>query len=170
MLFRSLFDVQSSSGIGSLIASFLPVIVLLVVLLVLFSWIDSLRYSSWRGRYGTMAVPPVVYRPIFWWHRPGSRWYRRRHMPPPPPPREAPGVPDRPWAAVPDLLWAAERPPGPTGQLRPVPAAEALTVAEASEAAPWAAEASAVVEASAAPVAEEEAPVAAASAAGDDPK
>lgn len=82
-----LFDAPAKAGGGSLLASFLPVIILLVVLLVLFSWIDSLRYSSWYGRYGTMAVPPVVYRPIFWWHRPGSRWFRRRHAPPPPPPR-----------------------------------------------------------------------------------
>ena len=86
-----LFNAQSGAGTGSLIAALLPVIILLLVLLVLFSWIDSLRYSSWRGRYGTMAVPPVVYRPIFWWHRPGSRWYRRRRTPPPPGGPRGPG-------------------------------------------------------------------------------
>ena len=113
-----LFDVQSSSGIGSLIVSFLPVIVLLVVLLVLFSWIDSLRYSSWRGRYGTMAVPPVVYRPIFWWHRPGSRWYRRRHMPPPPPPPRGPRGPRPPMGGGPRPPMGGGTPPRPN---RPAP-------------------------------------------------
>lgn len=86
-----LFDTRSQSGGGSLLVSLLPAIILLIVLLVVFSWIDSLRYSSWYGRYGTMTVPPVVYRPIFWWHRPGSRWYRRRQMPPPPRGPRGPG-------------------------------------------------------------------------------
>lgn len=88
-----LFDTRSQSGGGSLLVSLLPAILLLIVLLVVFSWIDSLRYSSWYGRYGTMSVPTVVYRPIFWWHRPGSRWYRRRQMPPPPPPPRGPRGP-----------------------------------------------------------------------------
>ncbi len=68
-----------------ILAALIPVIILLVVLVVLFNIIDSIRYSSWYGRYGAMTAPPVVYRPIFWWHRPGSRWFRRRRMPPPPP-------------------------------------------------------------------------------------
>ncbi|MDE7245955.1 MAG: TPM domain-containing protein, partial [Oscillospiraceae bacterium] len=38
--------------------------------------IDELRYNTWNRRYGTMGAPPVVFRPIFWWHRPGSAWYR----------------------------------------------------------------------------------------------
>lgn len=88
-----LFDTRGQSGGGSLLVSLLPAIILLIVLLVVFSWIDSLRYSSWYGRYGAMSVPPVVYRPIFWWHRPGSRWYRRRQMPPPPPPPRGPRGP-----------------------------------------------------------------------------
>lgn len=113
-----LFDGQSKAGAVSLIASFLPVIVLLVVLLVLFSWIDSLRYSSWRGRYGTMAVPPVVYRPIFWWHRPGSRWYRRRHMPPPPPPPRGPRGPRPPMGGGPRPPMGGGTPPRPN---RPTP-------------------------------------------------
>lgn len=79
------------AGVFSIIASLIPVILLIVFLVVLFNFIDGIRYSSWYGRYGTMAAPPVVYRPIFWWHRPGSRWFRRRrppgggHRPPPPP-------------------------------------------------------------------------------------
>ena len=74
------------SGVLGVIAAVIPVIILVVVLVVLFNVLDGIRYSSWYGRYGSMAVPPVVYRPIFWWHRPGSRWYRRRRIPPSPPP------------------------------------------------------------------------------------
>ncbi|MDE7220497.1 MAG: TPM domain-containing protein, partial [Oscillospiraceae bacterium] len=77
----------SGGGALNIAFSLIPVILLLVFLIVLFNIIDGIRYSSWYGRYGTMTVPPVVYRPIFWWHRPGSRWFRRRHAPPPPPPR-----------------------------------------------------------------------------------
>lgn len=84
---------SSGGGVFSLIASLIPVILLLVVLVVVLNLIDGIRYSSWYGRYGTMAAPPVVYRPIFWWHRPGSRWYRRRHAPPPPRPPRGPRPP-----------------------------------------------------------------------------
>ena len=62
-------------------------VVLLVVLVLLFNCLDGIRYNSWSARYGGMAVPPVVYRPIFWWHRPGSAWFTRRRRPPPRPPR-----------------------------------------------------------------------------------
>ena len=61
------------AGAANLIASLIPVIVLIIFLVVLFNIIDGIRYSSWYGRYGAMPVPPVAYRPIFWWHRPGSR-------------------------------------------------------------------------------------------------
>ena len=67
--------------------SVLSVVVLLVVLVLLFNCLDGIRYNSWSARYGGMAVPPVVYRPIFWWHRPGSAWFTRRRRPPPRPPR-----------------------------------------------------------------------------------
>lgn len=76
----------SGGGALNVVASLIPVILLLIFLIVLFNIIDGIRYSSWYGRYGSMTVPPVVYRPIFWWHRPGSRWFRRRRTPPPPPP------------------------------------------------------------------------------------
>lgn len=108
-----LFDTRSQSGSGSLLVSLLPAIILLVVLLVLFSWVDSLRYSSWYGRYGAMPVPPVVYRPIFWWHRPGSRWFRRRQIPPPPP-----GGPRGPGPRPP--MGGGPRPPMGGGPRPPV--------------------------------------------------
>lgn len=82
----------TGAGTASLIASLIPVIVLILFLIILFNIIDSIRYRSWYSSYGAMPAPPVVYRPIFWWHRPGSVWYRRRSAPPPPPPRR-PGGP-----------------------------------------------------------------------------
>ena len=82
------------AGVFDLISSLISIVLLIVVLVVLFNIIDSMRYRSWYGRYGGMPVPPVVYRPIFWWHRPGSRWFRRRSVPPPPP--RGPGGPRTP--------------------------------------------------------------------------
>lgn len=75
---------SSGGGAFGIIAALIPIFVLLILLIVVFTMLDSLRYSSWYGRYGGMPVPPVVYRPILWWHRPGSSWYRRRCAPPPP--------------------------------------------------------------------------------------
>ena len=65
--------------------------ILLLVLVCVFTWLDRMRYDRWNRRYGAMGVPPVVYRPILWWHRPGSAWYRMRRNPPPPPPPGRPG-------------------------------------------------------------------------------
>lgn len=75
---------SSGGGAFGIIAALIPIFVLLIFLIVVFTMLDSLRYSGWYGRYGGMPVPPVVYRPILWWHRPGSSWYRRRGAPPPP--------------------------------------------------------------------------------------
>lgn len=87
---------NTAAGIAYVIYSLIPVLILLIVLVVLFNMIDRMRYRSWYGRYGSMTVPTVVYRPIFWWHRPGSRWYRRRPAPPPPPMRPGRSAPRPP--------------------------------------------------------------------------
>ena len=86
-------DTYAARGTGavSTAISLTGIIVLVVVLVAVFSVIDGIRYSLWFGRYGTMGVPPVVYRPILWWHRPGSAWYRRRRNPPPPRGPRGPG-------------------------------------------------------------------------------
>lgn len=67
----------------------LLLIVVVILVIFIFSMVDSMRYSRWNARYGSMPTPPVIYRPVLWWHRPGSIWYRRRRrpVPPPPPPR-----------------------------------------------------------------------------------
>ena len=64
-----------------------------VILLILCSAIDSVRYASYRRRYPGLGTPPVVFRPILFWHGPGYGWYRRRMAPPPPPPPGGPGRP-----------------------------------------------------------------------------
>lgn len=69
----------------STLGSLFSLLVLIAVIVLIFTIVDGIRYSSWNARYGTVAAPPVVYRPILWWHRPGSAWYRRRRNPPPPP-------------------------------------------------------------------------------------
>ena len=71
------------------------VIILAVVLLFVLTVIDSLRYDAYHRRYYGMGTPPVVFRPILFWHGPGFGWYRRRwNRPPPPPPH--PGGPRPP--------------------------------------------------------------------------
>jgi len=85
----SYYGGQSSSGGGDWI---LIVFILLIVLVVLNS-IDQARYNTWYSSYGHMARPTVVYRPILFWHAPGSAWYRNRRRNPPPPPPRGPGGP-----------------------------------------------------------------------------
>lgn len=99
-----------TAGTGSVIVSAMSITVLLIVLLVVFSMMDSIRYSLWYGRYGHMGVPPVIYRPILWWHRPGSAWYRRRRNPPPPRGPRGPGGPGG-FGPRPPMGGGSTRPP-----------------------------------------------------------
>ena len=80
---------QSVGGMGALTA----LIMWLIVLLVVLTLIDRMRYNSYRARYYGVVNPPYVFRPILFWHGPGYGWYRRnwRRPPPPPPPRGGPG-------------------------------------------------------------------------------
>lgn len=135
---------SSGGGAFGIIAALIPIFVLLIFLIVVFTMLDSLRYSGWYGRYGGMPVPPVVYRPILWWHRPGSRWYRQRCAPPPPhhrgpgprpPMGGGPGGPRPPMGGGPvrpDRLWAEASP-------RPAAAASAAAAGAADSADPEAA-------------------------------
>ncbi|WP_294552053.1 TPM domain-containing protein [uncultured Pseudoflavonifractor sp.] len=80
-------------------------VVALIVLVVILSVVDRSRYNAYRARYYGVAAPPYVFRPILFWHRPGSYWYRRHwHRPPPPPPPRGPrgpGGPGRPGGGNP---------------------------------------------------------------------
>ena len=88
-------DMLTSGGgypvrVGSSLVSMLVVAVVLV--LVVCSVADQYRFNDYRRRYYGVPNPPVVFRPIFFWHGPRYGWYRRRWAPPPPrPPHGGPG-------------------------------------------------------------------------------
>lgn len=92
LLFRnpSVFATTNDMALSGTVA-----VLLIVGLVVMFCILDRARYNTWYRRYGTMPVPPVIFRPILWWHRPGSLWYRRRRPPRPPRPPRGPGNPPR---------------------------------------------------------------------------
>ena len=74
--------------------SLTSVVVVLIVLFSVLSMIDNIRYTQYYSRYGGIPVPPVLFRPILFWHAPGTRWYHQRsHRPPPPPPGNGPRGP-----------------------------------------------------------------------------
>lgn len=74
---------------GDTAAGVVMLVFVLIALVVIISAIDRTRYNTYRARYYGVASPPVMFRPIFFWHGPGTGWYRRhwRQPPPPPPPR-----------------------------------------------------------------------------------
>lgn len=79
-------DVDTAVGLVMLV-------VILVLIVMVVNAIDRSRYNAYRQRYYGVVNPPVVFRPIFFWHGPGTSWYRRnwRQPPPPPPPRPPKG-------------------------------------------------------------------------------
>ena len=72
----------------------LYLILFLVILFAVLSAIDRSRYNAYRAQYYGVVNPPVVFRPIFFWHGPRYGWYTRHwHRPPPPPPPRGPRPP-----------------------------------------------------------------------------
>ena len=66
-------------------STLINVVVLLMLLMVIATVVDNLRYNSYRRRYYGVPNPGVAFRPWLFWHGPGYSWYRRRwHTPPPP--------------------------------------------------------------------------------------
>lgn len=67
---------------------FVGLVFIIVIVLIVLNAIDQSRYNTYRTKYYGVVNPPVVFRPILFWHGPGSSWYRRnwRRPPPPPPP------------------------------------------------------------------------------------
>lgn len=65
-------------------SSLADAIVLIVILLLIATIIDHLKYSSYRQRYYGVVNPPVVFRPLLFWHGPSTTWYRRNWRRPPP--------------------------------------------------------------------------------------
>ncbi len=73
-------------------SALLGIIVLILIVLVIASIVDRLRYDSYRQRYYGVVNPPVMFRPLLFWHGPSYGWYRRHwRAPPPPPPRPPQG-------------------------------------------------------------------------------
>lgn len=78
---------QNGYAAGGSYATTIVMLISFLVILFLILWaVESARFSTYRARYYGVVTPPVVYRPVFFWHRPGSRWYRRNWRPVPPPP------------------------------------------------------------------------------------
>jgi len=89
--------VPGYSGRDGSSAYVLLLIFLLIAIVLVVNAIDQSRYNTYRRRYYGVPNPPVMFRPIFFWHAPGSYWYRRHwHQPPPPPPPRGPGPGSRP--------------------------------------------------------------------------
>ena len=72
----------------------LYLVLFLVMVYAILSAIDRSRYNAYRAQYYGVVNPPVVFRPIFFWHGPRYGWYTRHwHRPPPPPPPRPPRPP-----------------------------------------------------------------------------
>lgn len=85
---------QGGSSVGVQMAGVVMLIFLLAAIVLVVNAIDEARYNTYRRQYYGVLNPPVIFRPIFFWHAPGSAWYRRNwRQPPPPPPPRGPGGP-----------------------------------------------------------------------------
>lgn len=87
---------ESGTGSSDLLAGLFAVLLLVLVLYLALSALERARYDAYRRQYYGIPNPPVIYRPIFFWHRPSSAWYRRNWTPPPPPGSRRPPSPPRP--------------------------------------------------------------------------
>ncbi len=84
-----------SSGGDAAVGVVMLVIILIAIVLVI-NALDRARYNTYRRQYYGVLNPPVVFRPIFFWHGPSTSWYRRHWRPAPPPPPRPPQGPGGP--------------------------------------------------------------------------
>ena len=85
---------NGGSYAGDTAAGVVMLVLILIAIVVVVNAIDQSRYNTYRQRYYGVVNPPVMFRPIFFWHGPGTSWYRRHwRRPPPPPPPRGPGGP-----------------------------------------------------------------------------
>lgn len=117
-----------SSHRASAAPALFTLVVFVVILVLLLSAIDRGRYHAYRRQYYGVVNPPVVFRPIFFWHGPRSVWYRRNWRRPPPPPPAGPrapsgfgGTPPRPpsGGSRPSSGFGGTPPRTPSGGSRP---------------------------------------------------
>lgn len=79
---------------GITLAWIIWLVIFLVIVYAVLSAIDRSRYNAYRAQYYGVVNPPVMFRPIFFWHGPRYGWYTRHwHRPPPPPPPRPPRPP-----------------------------------------------------------------------------
>lgn len=72
---------MENGGRSSESDTFAGVITLLILLVLIFAIVDRMRFNTYHRRYYGVVNPPVMFRPILFWHGPGSSWYRRRWRP-----------------------------------------------------------------------------------------
>lgn len=87
------FGSESVGGVSDGAATVVGMIFFVIILLVIATMLDTMRYNSYRRMYYGMANPPYVFRPILFWHGPSYGWYRRRWTRPAPPPPRGPRGP-----------------------------------------------------------------------------
>lgn len=88
---------QTYGNEGRRVVGLVMLLFLLIAIITVVNAIDRMRYDTYRRRYYGVVNPPIMFRPIFFWHGPGTYWYRRHwHQPPPPPPRPPRGPGGRP--------------------------------------------------------------------------
>lgn len=85
------YDNSGDTAAGVIMLAFI-----LIAIVVVISAIDRSRYNTYRRQYYGVVNPPVMFRPIFFWHGPGTWWYRRHWRQPPPPPPRPPRGPGGP--------------------------------------------------------------------------
>lgn len=83
----SYYEEDSFFSGGMALAWIIQLVVFLLAVYLILSAIDRSRYNAYRARYYGVADPPVMFRPIFFWHGPRYGWYTRHWHAPPPPPR-----------------------------------------------------------------------------------
>lgn len=72
---------MSSITLGAIFSGILIAVLLnfwwIALLLIVLNCVDRVRYNRYRAQYDGVGVPLTRFRPVLFWHRPGSRWYQR---------------------------------------------------------------------------------------------
>lgn len=70
----------SPNSLGYMLALGIPALLFLLVVMLICTVADNVRYSRYHKRYGNMMKPPFVFSPIIFWHGPSSHWFLRRQQ------------------------------------------------------------------------------------------
>ena len=65
--------------VGAILTGILVTVLLnfwwILLLLIILNCVDRVRYNRYRAQYSGTHAAPTPFRPVLFWHRPGSRWY-----------------------------------------------------------------------------------------------